>query len=187
LITVPSCDAHNAKKSKDDEFFRATLLLVTAQHSKASKHQFFQKLLVASRRMPRAHTAFIADAGSVAGGAARALHIDRARFDACVDHLARAIFFDVNQGKWLSPLRVVSPNFFSAVAAGLPVAHNPSLQAVELIRSYIVCEPILGENTDVFKYRLKVDAEAEIFAFAGQFFGLFEVFVYSSKTIAVVV
>ena len=31
LITVPSCDAHNSMKSKDDEVFRAVILMQAAQ------------------------------------------------------------------------------------------------------------------------------------------------------------
>jgi hypothetical protein len=31
LVTVPSCDVHNSKKSKDDEFFRSLVLMAAAQ------------------------------------------------------------------------------------------------------------------------------------------------------------
>jgi len=73
LVTVPSCDHHNSKKSKDDEFFRAAILMATAQHSDAGRHQFFQKLLVASARMPHVHEAFFVEQGTVAEGAGRVL------------------------------------------------------------------------------------------------------------------
>src|SRR5262245_2453835 len=94
LITVPSCDAHNSAKSKDDEFFRAVLLMQSAESSDVARHLFFNKLRRAAGRRPAAHGAFFRDHGTVDAGTLRALEIDARRFVACVDRLARALFFD---------------------------------------------------------------------------------------------
>jgi hypothetical protein len=118
LITVPpSCDLHNSKKSKDDEFLRAVILVQAVQSSEAGKHQFFQKLLPAVARMPGAHRAFFSDKGTLAAGTASALQIDRKRFDTCIDHLAKALFFDAFGHTWALPIAVISPNFYSGIAS----------------------------------------------------------------------
>lgn len=181
LVTVPSCDAHNSKKSMDDEFFRATLLLTTAQHSEASKHQFFQKLLAASARRPGAHGAFFEDKGTIASGTQRVVRIDRPRFDKCLDHLTRALFFDAFRRKWLLPIVLASPNLYSGVQDDNVSIHGPSMQAVGASKAFLAAEPIRGENPEVFKYRLRFDETAESFAFAGQFYDLFEIYSYSSR------
>ncbi len=183
LITVPSCDAHNSKKSKDDEFFRATLLLTTAQHGEASNHLFFQKLLAAAARRPEAYGGFFEDKGTIASGTQRVARIDRPRFDRCIDHLARALFFDAYKRKWHLPMVSTSPNFYRGILDDNVTPHEPSAQAVEASKLILAAEPIRGENPEVFKYRLRFDEQAESFAFAGQFFDLFEIYSYSSRAI----
>ncbi len=181
LITVPSCDDHNSKKSKDDEFFRAALLLATAQHSKASSHQFVQKLLAAAARRPEAYGAFFDDQGTIASGTQRVARIDRPRFDRCLDHLVRALFFDVYRRKWLLPIIATSPNFYSGMEGDSVTPHMPTMQAVEESKRFLAAEPVRGANPEVFKYRLRFDEQAEAFAFAGQFYDLFEVYAFSSR------
>ena len=181
LVTVPSCDRHNSRKQKDDEFFRSVILMTTAPNSDTGKHQFIRKLLPAASRMPHSHRLFFADKGTVAEGQGRALQIDRKRFDTCIDHLARALFFDAFHRKWSLPISVVSPNFFSGITSGQMLPHQPTQKAVEVSRQVLGAEPIRGENPDVFKYRLRYDEAEEIFAFAAIFYGCFEIYAFSSK------
>ncbi len=167
LVTVPSCDAHNSQKSKDDEFLRATILLQAAQSSDAARHQFFAKLLPAAERKPHAHGAFLTDQGTVAAGAQRAARIDRTRFDGCVDHLARALFFDAFRQKWTQPIAVTSPNFYSGIASDQMVPHAPTMAAVEGTRRILIASPIRGQNPEVFWYQLRFDEAEQSFAQAG--------------------
>ncbi|MGH8238791.1 MAG: hypothetical protein ACREXP_17485 [Steroidobacteraceae bacterium] len=116
---------HNPQKSKDDEFLRAAILLQAAQSSDAARHQFFAKLLRASARRPDAYRAFFTDRGTLDAGKLHAMQIDRDRFDARIDHLARALFFDAFGQKWTLPIGVVSPNFYSSIAADQAVPPSP--------------------------------------------------------------
>lgn len=183
LVTVPSCDRHNSYKSKDDEFLRSVILM-TAENSEAGRHQFFRKLLRAATRMPHAYKSFFADKGTVAKGKGRVLQIDRKRFDSCIDHLVRAIFFDAFKRKWQLPISIVSPNFFSGIASDQIVPHQPTGNIVEISRQFLGAEPIRGENPEVFKYRLRYDEVNEGYAFSAIFYDRFEVYSFSSRELA---
>ncbi len=183
LITVPSCDRHNSYKSKDDEFLRSVILMTT-ETSETGRHQFFRKLLRAAARRPHAYKSFFGDKGTVTQGKDRILQIDRQRFDRCIDHLARAVFFAAFKGKWQLPISIVSPNFFSGIASDQVVPHQLTGSIVEISRQFLRSEPIRGENPEVFKYRLRYDQVDEGYAFAAIFYGHFEVYSFSSKDLA---
>lgn len=183
LITVPSCDRHNSLKSKDDEYLRAVIVM-TAENNKVGQHQFFGKLLPAVARRPHAYKSFFADKGTVAKGTGRALQIDRKRFNSCIDHLARAIFFDTFERKWQLSISIVSPNIFSGIHSDQIVPHRPTENVVEISRQFLGGEPIRGENPEVFKYRLRYDEVDESYAFAAIFYGRFEIYSFSSRELA---
>jgi hypothetical protein len=181
LITVPSCDQHNSQKSKDDEFLRSVILM-TPGNNEAGQHQFAWKLLPATSRKPHAYRPFFIDKGTVAQGKGRALQINRDRFNRCIDHLARALFFHAYKRKWKLPIITFSPNFFSGINLDDMVPHQPSMRAIEASRQFLSNEPNRGENPDVFQYRIRYgeDGADEGFACAAIFYGAFEIFLYSS-------
>jgi hypothetical protein len=184
LKTVPSCHRHNSRKSKDDEYFRSVILMTAASTSAAGEHQFFEKLLPAAARTPHAYRSFFADKGTIVAGRGRVLQIDRKRFDACVDHLARAFFFDVYQHKWSLPIVVISPNFFNGIASDQVVPHQSTLGLVQVSRQFLAAEPVRGENPEVFRYRLRFDDADGRYAFAAIFYNCFEVYSFSSAQLA---
>ena len=84
-----------------------------------------------------------------------------------------------------APHRGGSPNFYSAIAEDRAVAHLPTQQFVELSEVLLEQEPALGENPEVFRYRLRHDvATTGMFAFAGTFYNFFEVYSVSSQALA---
>ena len=158
---------------------------MAAAPTSATGHQLFStKMLRGAARTPHSHGLFFRDKGPIAQESGRVLQIDRNRFDICVDHLAKALFYDSYKRKWRLPTTVVSPNFFSGIASDQVVSHKPTLDAVEVSWKALGSEPIRGENPEVFKYRLRYDAEEEIYAFAGIFYECFEVYSFSSKELA---
>lgn len=180
LITVPSCDAHNSKKSEDDEFMRAVILFTAVASNSVAQHQFLGKMLRGAARSPHKYSHFITEKGTIKNGAYRALRIDRARFDSCIDHLARALFFHAYNKKWGYPIMMVSPNFYSAILNDEAVPHEPTKEIVEVSRTFLAQEPIRGDNPEVFKYRVRYDEDECSYAFAGIFYDFFEVYSYSS-------
>jgi hypothetical protein len=184
LITVPSCDDHNSKKSEDDEYLRAVILFTAVKTSKIAQHQFLGKMIRSVRRAPSKYSKLFTDQGTLASGALHAMRIDRPRFDQCIGHLARAIFFNHHQAKWPHPVMAVSPNFYSSIENDQAVAHQPSVETVRVSQMYLQSESIRGENPQVFKYRIRYDAKEESFAFCAQFYEFFEVYCYSSRAAA---
>ncbi len=180
LVTVPSCDTHNSKKSKDDEFFRAVVLFTAVAANKVAKHQFMGKMMRAVARKPHAYSHFFKDEGTLADGTAHALRIERERFDTCIDHLVRAIFYDTYKQKWILPMFIVSPNFYSTIDNDRAVPHSPTYDAIRVSRQFLGQEAVRGENPDIFKYRVRYDEEAKMYAFAGIFYDFFEVYSASS-------
>lgn len=183
LISVPSCDEHNSKKSADDEFLRAVILLAAVDSNEIAKHQFLGKFLRGAERNRDAHLEFFRDMGLISSDTKRVLKLDRNRFDKCIDHLARALFFHTFKSKWSLPIAVVSPNFYSEATQQGPVAHLPSQQAIDITQQFLASEPLLGENPEVFMYRLRFDKPSGMFAFAGRFYEFFEIYCASSKSL----
>jgi hypothetical protein len=182
LITVPACDRHNSQKSKDDEFLRSVILM-TPGINEAKQHLFFGKLLPAVSRKSHVYRSFFEDKGTVVQGKGRALKIDRKRFDHCIDHLARAIFFDAFKDKWRLPISIISPNFYSGIGSDKMVPHQPTLRAVEISREFLSSEPNRGTNPEVFLYRIRYDEPNESYAFAAIFYDCFEVYSFSNPLI----
>jgi hypothetical protein len=182
LITVPSCDTHNSHKSKDDEFLRAVLTMAAGPSSSAATHQFFGKVVRAAERQPVAYGAFFSNLEvQKKKRGDRPLQLDRRRFDSCIDHIAKAIYFHTYATKWSLPMFVVSPNFYLGSENEQLVAHEPTIQAVEATKRYLESEPNRGENAEVFVYRIRHTEGT--FGFAALFYERFEVFAASSVTL----
>jgi hypothetical protein len=182
LITVPSCDLHNSKKSEDDEFLRATLCLAAAGESTIATHQFFDKVMRGAKRSPVKYNSYAPPVNAVAPPGKAIFKTDRARFDRCVVQIAKAVCFYTFKRKWLLDVAVVSPQLLTTSSNSELVSHYPSLGAMQATRDFLSAEPVCGENGEVFKYRIKVDND--MFAFGAIFYERFEVFAASSPTIA---
>ncbi|MEJ1378159.1 MAG: hypothetical protein RPU32_09350 [Candidatus Sedimenticola sp. (ex Thyasira tokunagai)] len=182
LIKVPSCDAHNSEKSEDDEFMRAIILFSAAENNEVAQHQFLGKLLRATKRSPLKYSNYIDEKGTIESGRLRVLKIDRDRFDNCIEHLVRALFFHDFGTKWRYPIMVASPNFHSETSDEKAAPHKPTAELVKIMREFLGQGPVLGDNPSVFKYRLRHDEESCSYAFAGIFYDFFEVYTFSSRT-----
>ena len=182
LVTVPSCDTHNSQKSKDDEFLRTVLTIAAGPGSAVASHQFFGKVTRAAQRQPVTYGAFFPNIEiEKQKEGDRALQLDRKRFDSCIDHIAKAIFFHAYASKWSLPMFVVSPGFYLGPESEHHVVHQPSIQAAEVTKRFLENEQNRGENGDVFLYRIRhTDG---MYAFAALFYEKFEVFAVSSATL----
>jgi hypothetical protein len=186
LITVPSCDAHNSVKSQADEEFRAILVMAATLHPNAAgHHQFLQKFMKAAMRAPSKYNSFFNEQGELANRAGVVVQVNRAGFDSSIDHLVRALYFHEYNKKWTLPILIASPNFISGVKDGAAVAHDPSVQAAQVTMQMLKGRPVLGENPEVFKYRIWFRPELGDLGFACQFYELVDVFAYSSPRLEV--
>jgi hypothetical protein len=158
---------------------RGVILMTAAPKSDAGQFQFFGKYLRAVRRRPHVFRSFFKDRGTVARGTERAIQIDRPRFDRCIDHLARALFFQTYKRQWLHPIASISPNFYSGIENDQAKVHGPTMQGMEVARTFLGSVPTQGENPEVFEYKIRHDEQAGIFAVAMRFYESFEVYAFS--------
>lgn len=174
LITVPSCDLHNSKKAKDDEFLRAVILLAAGGGSGVAKAHFFDKVLRAAARRPHAHLSFVTPIG-LRLELGEICSIDRQRFDRSIKALGYALHLYEFGEKLRSPLNVASPNLYAQAGGGVqvPQAHQAAIDAT---RAILASEPVRGENPEVFMYRVGRDMARTGFGFAAVFYETFEVF-----------
>ncbi|MEP6483586.1 MAG: hypothetical protein ABJB01_03990 [Rudaea sp.] len=181
LITVPSCDRHNSEKKKDDEFFRTALTMMSGPHNKAAEHIFFRKVLKAQLAAPATYRRFFRDSQLLTDGQP-AMRLNRARFDECVDHLTRAIYFHTYGTKWNHVAIVASPSFNEVDASGRAAIPENTIAASVLTRQFLAGRPIKGDNPNVFEYCIRV--ENEFLGLAIRFYQSVEIYVASSAILA---
>jgi hypothetical protein len=107
LITVPACDTHNLKKSKDDEYLQ--LLLIHGYfNNPLAERQFKTKLLRTIERRPALLTQLHRENTPVVveGVETVAVTIDRARFERSLEMIIRALHFHVFKERLLQPMRI---------------------------------------------------------------------------------
>jgi hypothetical protein len=159
LFTVPACDAHNSKKSHDDEYF-LYVLSGSFQINDDGKNLYVTKLRRAIKRNPSvlkkiAATATpvkIADpiSGNIVNSTAHKL--DEDRFNTIIDRLSRAIYFHHFQEKWLGHVKYQAEFLFAT--AGQSDESNIRIKAISKDADEWFSEAIYyGENPSVFKYQ----------------------------------
>lgn len=183
LITVPSCDEHNSQKCKDDEFLHFALLMNKGFNEVGDK-QFMTKLLRAARRMPSTYGAFISQNAPVYRGdenLGQAIVIDHERFDLCFGRIARGLFFHHYGIRCpFEYLGILCSNFLKL--EGNEASHYlPTLKMCEAMGELMGETPVLGENAEVFKYRVKYDSATNVFAVDSTFYDSVWVCVYASN------
>ena len=108
LISVPSCDRHNSRKSEDDEYLLAVLTLNLPANETAVDH-FSTKVIRSYQRKPALVNQLISTSTSIVSIYNRtqephetlAISIDNVRLTRVLEGIVRAIFFHHFSQKWL--------------------------------------------------------------------------------------
>ena len=104
LITVPACDDHNLRKSKDDEYLMM-VLVAHFENNALSKAQASTKVSRAWQRRP--HLASMAVQNPIPielnGQQRVAFHVDSERFDRAMELIAKALVFHEYGRRWNDP------------------------------------------------------------------------------------
>lgn len=158
LITVPSCDEHNSKKSTDDEYLLYCLVMSIPSNEVAGNH-FFRKVMRAIERNPSLIKKYLSNTQNVHVenietkelSKSIALQIDGERFDKALEQLSRAIYFH-HFGKKHNGEIGIHPNFLLTMT-GEYKKTNDSIAKMDKISEVLFSkEPSYGENPDVFRY-----------------------------------
>lgn len=177
LITVRSCKKHNNDKARDDEFLR-TLLVYNDDANKFGNDLFFGKTLRAVSRKPIAYANFFKPQLQINSPTGIVHKIDRNRFDQCVEHIVKGIYFHHYNKKIFSHLFVASPRFNSRTRKGNPYVKSEIIDFCNRVKSILQYEPIYGDNREIFQYRILSTKDGILFA--AQFYESTEIFVSGS-------
>lgn len=109
-IKVPSCDAHNSAKSKDDEY----LLFVLISHfgnNIIAANQFLTKIVRALQRRPHLKSIYMTTTKDILldGEKTIAFKFDHRRIGRELDHIVRGLYFKEFNQKWEKRIAIHSP------------------------------------------------------------------------------
>ncbi len=176
LMTVPSCADHNPRLSRDDEYF---LVIATSNLEGNSRRdeQFGSKVIRALSRSPAfIRTAYAgARPATIDGQPTMSFTVDRQRVERVIEKIARGIYYHHTQGRKLfAPLQVFLPTLRypdGSLQQGVSeIGHR--LQAWQ--------GPWLGDNPEVFSYRLEVDSKKRGFVQMSFYEGFAALAIWSS-------
>lgn len=161
LITVPACDLHNTKKSKDDEYILYALVM-NLPANEFGKNQFLKKLMRAIERNPKLINQFLKNHKRVTTHDTKkdkwqktiAVEMDIQRFKSAISMISRALYFHHYGEKWLGKVSVyaeflISLDPYSAIGTNATIENMA--KAVDI---FFKDESYLGENPDIFKYQI---------------------------------
>lgn len=180
LITVPSCDAHNSEKSRNDEYLQ--LIVVHGYfNNEAGRKHFNSKIIRALTRRPAMLAALYDNKTLVVVDAVPtvAVDIDRARFNDALVHVCQGLCY-LHTGKaWPKEIEIHTPMLL--VMKG-PDAGRVNDLVARLSKAVIGClreTKRYGDNEDVFWYQILVDEAKGRLLSRMVFYGGFEVFAVS--------
>ena len=150
LITVPSCEAHNSEKSRDDVYFQNVITGCDCINEVGREHYRRQ-----IRRQHKHSTSILARfskrAITVDDRLAHKVEIER--LDNFAEHIAHALYLAHFGGRWHGELGWV-PEFLSRLTDPDAEAERTRLSLVELNDREFRNVPHHGENPEVFSYQV---------------------------------
>ena len=162
LITVPACDTHNLKKSKDDEYLMM-VLAAPAQNNLVARSQILAKVIRAWNRRPHLATMAVQKPrpANLDGKASMIFQVDASRFDRSMELIARALIFHEGGSQWPGECQVWSPSMLPSKpeTAGEVMATSRNLLAA--LAAIFEGVDFRGANPDVFQYRLRLPINQE--------------------------
>ena len=169
LIKVPSCDAHNTAKSTEDEYLMYVLPISIAANN-VGINQFLTKVRRAIRRNPslainvskNAQKVIVHDTEKDVWFEAPAIQIDMKRVHRVIEMNARAIYYHSKKEKFTAPIKVFT-NFSLKLDA--PEANDLQEKLFDMSELLLKDSKALGENSDVFTYRMARDEFIEVIEF----------------------
>ena len=158
LITVPSCDLHNSKKSHDDEYLLYCLVM-SIPSNEVGKNQFLTKIMRAIERNPSLIKKYLHNHQNVAvenmetGEWSQSIscRIDDYRIDKSLEQLSRALYFHHFGVKAAEEIGIY-PNFLLSMSDGYKETNDAIAKMDAMSEKLFSKEQSHGENPEVFKY-----------------------------------
>lgn len=166
LITVPSCPAHNLKKSGDDEYLMYVLTMVH-RAAPAGEQHFGTKVMRAIDRRPALINGILTDnlpitlrdPGSGEAYETAAITVDAPRLESSLHQIALGLHRHHLQCNWEGPL-YIHPEFLRFLREPQAAEWNATLMQMEGYADRLFQEaPFHGENREVFSYQIALPDE----------------------------
>lgn len=162
LITVPSCDTHNSKKSMDDEYLMFVLVAHFANNSVATR-QFTTKILRALQKRTNLRKFYTGETKDclLFGQKTMAFKVDKERFDRGIDHIARGLYFHEFSNIWRGRI-VIRSSALLALKGDNAKTKNKTTQDIA-IHARILFKDVKpkGEHPEVFQYQLHAEPDKD--------------------------
>jgi hypothetical protein len=160
LITVPSCEDHNLKTSKDDEYIWSIIALHWQNHPEVQEYstkkikralarnkKFFYLLFGEQNKYYR----FTHDNEDLI-----AVTLDINRISKSMQKIAAGVYYNHFQKKWKGEI-LIHPRSLTAILNELNPVLYSLIQIAELARAACLLEEKYGSNKEVFYYQLIQD------------------------------
>lgn len=186
LITVPSCDAHNSQKTKDDEYL--LLILVHGYlNNKAGRDHFNSKVVRALSRRPAMLVALYGTQTPVTvdGELTVSVDIDRVRFNNALERVCQGLCVNQYGKRWPKEIEIHTPLL---LAIAKPEADKINSLVTGLSKAIIENLKGVGKNGDnpeIFWYQLLVDEVKDRLLCRVVFYENFDVFAISDPLLSV--
>lgn len=162
LISVPSCDAHNSQKSKDDEYLLFVLISHFENNTVAEK-LMRTKILRALKRRPNLAGIYTSETKRVVlgGQPTSAFRLDLNRIERELDHVARGLYFHEFREKWNRRIAVHSPAWLALEGPDPQFVNTTTQTMANTAALFFKNHPRKGDNPDVFWYQLDAKPGSE--------------------------
>ena len=180
LITVPSCEEHNSRKSDDDSYI---FFLISSSLSSRSvaQAQFSTKIIRALRRRPQMRSFISRNIPiKIQGEESIAYEVYRDRFDRVMVHIACGLYFHTYAENWQHEVIVHTSDLVNIGAADILDYHSGLVKLNDLAADSLVESPLFGENPDIFQYKIRRFQNNQSFLIGMLFYQGFGVFTYGS-------
>jgi hypothetical protein len=167
LIKVPSCDNHNLRKSKDDEYLMMILTVHFLNNSTAA-HHFSTKIMRAWRRRP--HLAAMAlkelRPAVLNGEETATFTVNLERYNRSMNLIVKGLFFHHTASVLPHDFKIWSTTLLPSSGAMASSILDTSKFISSEIAQLFKDQPLLGSNPSVFMYQLHVPQSSENIACA---------------------
>lgn len=161
LITVPSCDEHNLKKSGDDEYLMY-ILAMNLPAETIAQHHFSTKVLRAIRRRPDLINSIISQrtpvtVQNVSTGEivkTSAIYVNYERLEYSLKVISLGVYYNHFQMRWAGSVSIQVDFLGYLEGEESDEANRLSEFLAKAADQIFTGVPMIGENPEVFKYQI---------------------------------
>lgn len=178
LFTVPSCDAHNSRKSQDDQYLWQTMMMARGLNECAQLMMRTKVVRTVTRRpalvtsmMRTADPAYEYDFRIRAWLPTAFVTFDGTRVKTALEHFARALYFWHFKVKWIGPLCTLTNIARFSKNNTDRRSMRVYREVVQRTEAAMAAQPRFGENQDAFYYQVVATPDGSGAVMLATFYG----------------